>query len=129
MRYVFDHVHVLCSELEPVITFFTEAFGATLLRRRMIGAIPMPGADIQFGDTVLYLKQSGADWKAASPTDPVCGYNHIGFVVDDMTAALKELTARSDTRLVIEPYRAGKRLCAFLAGPDNLYVEIMQEME
>ncbi len=128
MRYEFDHVHVLCSDLEPVIAFFTEALGATLLRRRMIGAVPVPGADIQFGDTVLYLKQCGPEWKAAAPTDPICGYNHIGFVVEDMDAALKELTARPDTRLVLEPYMAGKRLCAFLAGPDNLYVEIMQNM-
>ena len=129
MRYVFDHVHVLCSDLEPVIVFLTEAFGAKLLRRRMIGAVPMPGADIQIGDTMLYIKQMGPEWKAAEPTGSVCGYNHIGFLVDDMDAALKELTARPDTRLVLEPYVAGKRLCAFLTGPDNLYVEIMKNIE
>lgn len=128
MSYVFDHIHVLCSDLEPVIAFFTEALGAKLLRRRMIGAIPMPGADIQFGDTVLFVKQNGTEWKAAAPTEAVCGYNHIGVVVDDMDAALQKLTSRSDTRLVHEPVMVGTRLCAFVTGPDNLYVELIQNM-
>ena len=131
MKYEFSHVHVLCTDLEPVVTFFTEAFGAEVVRRRMIGAAATakPGADVKVGDCMLYLKAMGSDWKSPDPTDSICGYNHIAFLVDDVKASLKELTARKDTRMVLEPYVAGSRLCAFVAGPDNLYVEVMEDIK
>ena len=131
MRYVFDHVHILCTELEPMLTFLTEAFGAQIVRRRMAGAagtIPKPGADVLVGDCMLYVISRDKNWQAPDPTASVCGYNHIGFIVDDLDSALRDLAARADTRLVREPFMSGKRLCAFVAGPDNLYVEIMQEI-
>ena len=129
MKYEFSHVHILCADLEPVLTFLTEAFGAEIVRRRMIGTVPMPGADVKIGAIMLYIKANGSDWKAPDPTAPICGYNHIGFLVDNVKAALKELTARPDTRLVVAPFVAGTRLCAFVAGPDNLYVEIMEDIK
>lgn len=122
-----DHLHILCRRLDPAIVFLTEAFGATLVKRRPMGAVPAPGAELTVGGLLVYLKEVGDGWVTPDPAAKVYGYSHLGFVVDDMEKTLASLTARPDTRLAVEPFLSGKRLCAFVAGPDNLYVEVMQD--
>lgn len=131
MRHTFNHVHMMCTDVEAIISFLTEGFGVELRCRRESGggANRSPGAELQLGNTVLYLKQVGKDWKPQDPLATVCGLQHLAFIVEDMDAAMKELIARPDTRLIREPFKSAipGHLCAFVAGPDNLYVEIIQE--
>ena len=121
----FDHAHIYCSNLESVITFLTEALGGKLKTRRLSGG--KPGAEVVFDNLTIFIKESGTDFMPPDLSASVCGYNHLAFVVDDMHQTLATLCARPDTRLVVEPYMPGKRLCAFIAGPDNLYVELIEE--
>ena len=118
----------MCKNLEPVLSFLSEGFGVEILRRRtMMTDPPTPVADVNIGGAMYILKQVGPEWQDPDPAALICGYHHLGFLVDDLDACLARLTARPDTRLVVEPYSVGKRLCAFVAGPDNLYVEVMQD--
>ena len=122
-----DHIHIYCRSLEPVITFLTEAFGGKIKERRLMGG--KPGVVIDFDGMAIFIKESGNEFTPPDLSAKICGYKHLGFRVDDMDEALATLCTRPDTRLVVEPYVPGKRLCAFVAGPDNLYVELSQEIK
>lgn len=122
-----DHMHVFCRSLEPSVAFLTEGFGGKVTERRLMGG--KPGAVIAFGGLNIFLKESGTDFTPPDVTAKVCGYSHLGFIVDDLDKTLAALCARPDTHAVGEPFMAGKRRCAFVAGPDELYVEVMQQME
>ena len=122
-----DHLHVFCRSLEPSIVFLAEAFGAKIAERRLMGG--KPGAVLELDGLNIFLKETGEGTALPNWSAETCGCDHLGFVVDDLEATLKTLCARKDTRLTREPFRAGKRMCAFVAGPDDLSVELMQQME
>lgn len=122
-----DHMHIFCRSLEPSLTFLSEAFGGEVTARRLMGG--KPGAVVAFGGLDVFLKEAGGEFTLPDVTAKVCGYSHLGFLVDDLDQCLASLCARPDTRPVGEPFMSGKRRCAFVAGPDELYVEIMQQME
>lgn len=124
-----DHLHVYCKALEPTLAFMTGALKGKLVAKRLMGG--MPGAELHFDGCAVYLKAVGEEWRAPNLADTLCGYSHLGFVVDDLAETLAEIGARPDARLVGEPFTSGggMRLCAFVAGPDELYVEFIQNLQ
>ena len=125
----FGHLHVYCQELEPAIAFFTEGLnGELLIRRPMLGK---PGAEIRMDGMVIYLCEMGREWAGQDYAARVCGYNHLGFFVDDLDAALARLRALPGVTQDGEPFvvAAAKRRCVYLAGPSKLYVELMEDMK
>lgn len=122
-----EHVHIYCTSLEPIITFLTEALGGKLKTRRLSGG--KPGAEVVFGNLMIVVKESGPGFRPPDLSAKVCGYNHLAFVVEDIHQTLAALCVRPDTRLVVEPYMPGQRICAFIAGPDDLYVELIQAIK
>lgn len=123
-----SHLHTLCQDLEPTIAFFTEGLnGELLVRRPMLGD---PGAEIRIADTVLYLQEVGGDWADQDYAAKVCGYNHLGFLVDDLDAALARLLALPGVTQNGEPFlvASSKRRCVYITGPSRLCVELMQDM-
>lgn len=78
---------------------------------------------------------SSRKWARIGPTLPptaeACGYNHLGFLVDNLDETLAKLLAMPGVRLDIEPFviPARKRRCAFIAGPCELYVELMEDVK
>lgn len=122
-----NHLHLFCRTLEPSLDFLLAALKGTLKEKRLMGGLP--GAEIRFGELTVYLKAVGESWNPPDLSATVCGYNHLGFAVDDLAKTLEEVTSRPDARLVGEPFTVGgKRRCAFVAGPDNLYVEFVQDL-
>lgn len=125
----FGHLHVHCQELEPAIAFLTEGLNGELLIRRTM--VDRPGAEIRMGDMVIYLSEMGREWAGQDYAAKVCGYNHLGFFVDDLDAALARLLAMRGVTQDGEPFivTAAKRRCAYLIGPSNLYIELMENMK
>ena len=50
-----DHLHIFCRNLEPAITFLTEALGGKIKARRLMGG--KPGAEIAFDGLTLFVKE------------------------------------------------------------------------
>lgn len=125
----FAHLHVYCQELEPAIAFLTEGLnGELLVRRPMVG---QPGAEIRMGDMVIYLSEMGREWAGQDYAAKVCGYNHLGFFVDDLDAELVRLCAMPGVTQDGEPFvvAATKRRCVYLVGPSKLHVELVENMK
>jgi catechol 2,3-dioxygenase-like lactoylglutathione lyase family enzyme len=61
MKYNFHHLHIICKDLEQMITFFTDALNAKLVIRRKFGTADGASLDLQ-GITInlptkIYLKE------------------------------------------------------------------------
>jgi glyoxylase I family protein len=123
MGYRLHHIHLVCSDLEKSLRFFTETLGGKLLARRKFGTAD--GATIDLAGAPIYLRAIRAD-EAAGGAAAACGYHHLGLAVDDLDAAHAQLTAEGyvfTTPPTVIP--TGKM--AFVLGPDNIVIELMQE--
>ena len=124
MSFQFHHVHLICSDLEEMISFFTETLGATLTERKKFGTAD--GATLDLNGTNIFLRVTREDDNIIEdPSASTYGYNHIGFVVEDLNAAYEELTGKGCV-FSLPPTDAGGRAIAFIKGPDNIAIELLQ---
>lgn len=123
------HLHTYCRELEPAIRFFTEGLNGELLARRIM--MGDPGAEIRIDGTMIFLREVGAEWASQDYSGKICGYNHLGFLVDDLDATLTRLLAMPGVAQDGEPFviAARKRRCVYLTGPSDLYIELVEDMK
>ena len=124
MPFQFHHVHLICSDLEEMIRFFVDTFGAKLTQRKKFGGAD--GAVLDLDGTQINLRVAReSDHILEDPSASTYGYNHIGFVVEDLNAAYQELS-RKGCIFSTPPKDAGGHLIAFLEGPDNISIELLQ---
>lgn len=130
MKNVFQHLHLFCRELEPMVAFWVEAFGAELVERRKMGAAE--GAELLLTDTLrLFIRGAGpadvAGADASSDTSVLfSGFDHVGFAVDSMDAALSFLAKRDDVAVERPPFISGPNRCAFIRGPEGVRIELVE---
>ncbi len=118
-----NHMHVNCTDLTAMIDFWTKGFGATFVEFRNFG--PSEGAVLDLGNPIkLYLKQLPCARQEASAARG--GMDHVGMEVESMDEALKHLLALPQVQLTREPFDSRGNLCAFIAGPDGVSIELMQ---
>lgn len=126
----FQHLHLFCRELEPMVAFWAGAFGAKLVERRKMGAAD--GAELLLSDTLrLFVRGAGpADANAVDASRDTSvrfsSFDHVGYVVDDLHATLAYLGTRDDVTVTRQPFQSGQNLCAFIRGPEGVHVELAQ---
>jgi catechol 2,3-dioxygenase-like lactoylglutathione lyase family enzyme len=125
MKYGFDHVHLVGSDLDASERFYHDMFGAETVGRRDAG-----------GATNLMMRLDGINLfiRAPRPTETVTEdgepirftYDHFGVVVQDLQAAVEELRAKG-VKVLQEPrtVRPGTHV-AFVEGPDHTRIEVLQ---
>ncbi|MDR1828327.1 MAG: VOC family protein [Methylobacteriaceae bacterium] len=122
---VLHHTHILCRDLELMLKFWTEAIGAKIVRRRKF--FDDDGAELDVGalPTLLYVRQikPGAHERVL----PCLGYDHVGMAVKDMDTALEKILRHPLASLHVKPGMAGTLKYAFVKGPDDILVELLQE--
>lgn len=124
MKYRYHHIHIICRDLQVTETFFTGDLGATLVERRKFGNAD--GAILDLGGTNIYLRTNReGDAITGDSSNPRFGYDHLGLQVDDLDAAHKALSAKGYTFSML-PQQLGNMRIAFLKGPDNITVELLQ---
>ncbi|WP_298067443.1 VOC family protein [uncultured Mailhella sp.] len=123
------HLHILVREIDPAVDFVTEVLKGKLQNRDPLKG--SPSAEILVDGLKVCLKEVGKDWELPQPTAKVCGYNHIAFSVESLDAALAEVLAAPGVRLAVEPFIISDRKlrCAFIAGPGEIYVELMESLK
>ena len=125
MKFGFDHVHLIGSDLDASERFYRDMFGAETVGRRDAG-----------GAVNLMMRLDGINLFIRSPRPPenVEGdgtevrytYDHFGVVVQDLQAAVDELRGKG-VKVLQEPRtaRPGTRV-AFVEGPDHTRIEVLQ---
>jgi len=125
MKFGFDHVHLVGSDLDASEQFYRDKFGAeTIARRDANGAVNL----------MMRLDGINLFIRSARPTEQVNGdgkefrytYDHFGVVVQDLHAAIDELRSKG-VKILQEPstVRPGTHV-AFVEGPDRTRIEVLQ---
>jgi catechol 2,3-dioxygenase-like lactoylglutathione lyase family enzyme len=127
MQYQFHHVHIICKDLEQMISFFTDAIGVELIARRKFGTADGASLDIQ--GTTVNLRVSREDEEMVGDASQTrYGYDHIGLEVDDVDAAYRDLTERGYT-FFTPPKDTPNARIAFFKGPEDITIELVQSKE
>lgn len=126
MNFRLNHIHLLCSDLEKTIVFFSAALGAILVERKKFSNVD--GATLDLNGTVINLRIARDDEKVSSDTTVTqYGYHHIGLTVDDVDQAYRELSEKGFV-FSLPPKEAGKNKIAFFNGPDHIIIELLQPL-
>ena len=125
MTYRFHHIHLICKDLEGMISFFTEALEASLVERKKFGTADGASLDLQ-GTTVNLRVDREDEVMTGDATQARFGYDHIGLQVDDIDAAYEELKQRGFSFFMPPKDIPGLRI-AFFRGPEEIIIELVQK--
>ena len=105
-----DHVGIAVHDLEAVVAWYAEMFGATVAHRERIESDGVDEALIKVADSYIQLL---APYTDSSPLAKFLekrgeGIHHVGYRVDDCAAALAVLKANG-SRVIDEQPRPGSR--------------------
>jgi len=127
MAYRFHHLHIICKDLEKMITFFTETLEAKLVMRKKFGTAD--GASLDLQGTTVNLRVSREDEAiVGDASQSSYGYDHIGLQVEDIEAAFKNLQAQGFSFLV-PPTDIPDLKMAFFKGPEDITIELVQPLQ
>ncbi len=125
MKYRLHHFHLLCSNLEEMIGFFTETLDAKLVVRRKFGTAD--GATLDLDGTFINLRVAREDEEIAGDSSPDCyGYHHLGLEVDNVDEIYEELKGKGFS-FTITPTDFEDVRIAFFKGPDNITIEVLSK--
>ena len=127
MAYAFDHVHVKAPDPGKTAEWFSKAFGFTVARDSVRDSgdrfIVCKTAD---GITVNISGAKLGDQLGPGDAQTHWGLEHFGMTVDSVDAEIERL-AGMGAELLDGPLDAGGGLrIAFLKGPDDVRLEILQ---
>jgi catechol 2,3-dioxygenase-like lactoylglutathione lyase family enzyme len=126
MAYRLHHLHIICKDLEKMITFFTETLEAKLVRRQKFGTAD--GASLDLQGTIVNIRVSREDEEMlADASQSRYGYDHIGLQVEDIETRFTELQAQGFSFLV-PPTDIPNLKIAFFKGPEDITIELVQPL-
>ncbi len=126
MTYSFHHIHLVCSSLEQMMSFFLDLLGANFIELTKFG--DADGARLNLDGVIINLRASReGEENLENASRTRYGYDHIGLEVEDMEAAFKKLTNRG-IHFINPPREKGNKITAFFNWPDNISVELIQPL-
>jgi catechol 2,3-dioxygenase-like lactoylglutathione lyase family enzyme len=126
MTYRFHHVHIICRDLEKMISFFTHTLHASLIRRQKFGTAD--GASLDLAGVTVNLRVAREDERiAGDASQSSYGFDHVGLEVDDIDAAHEELSSQGFYFFTPPRDIPGLRI-AFFKGPEDITIELVQTL-
>jgi catechol 2,3-dioxygenase-like lactoylglutathione lyase family enzyme len=142
MAYRLHHLHIICKDLEKMITFFTETLEAKLVMRKKFGTAD--GATLDLQGTTVNLRVSREDEEMVGTTvnlrvsredeemvgdasQSSYGYDHIGLQVEDIETVFTELQAQG-FKFFVPPTELPDLKMAFFKGPEDITIELVQPL-
>ena len=124
LDFSFDHIHVYCSDLEASARWFSEGMGAEIVGRPESRGVP--SVRLKLGGANVYLRPGRDGENLVTPGPQHYGTDHFGVRVQDVDATVEELRKRGVT-IDVEPwdFSPSSRI-AFIKGPDEVRIELVQ---
>ena len=124
LTYTFHHIHVHCSDVEATIRWFTEGVGGELVERRESRGVQQ--GVINLGGATIFLRPARSNESFTPGMSNQYGTDHFGLRVDDVDATVEELRRRGVT-IDVEPWDfSDVSRIAFIKGPDEVRIELVQ---
>ena len=124
MTYRFHHLHLICKDLESMISFFTEVLGAQLIVRKKFGTADGASLDLQ-GNMINLRIARDDETMTGDASESRYGYDHLALEVENMDEAYKDLTGRG-YNFVLPPTDTGDIKVAFFKGAEDITIELLQ---
>jgi catechol 2,3-dioxygenase-like lactoylglutathione lyase family enzyme len=120
-----DHIHYISNNLEEMVKYFKDIFGAKEISRGEARGYPMIRTDV-CGVTISFL---GTDPGAGQlePGKGLRGLDHIGFKVKSLEATLAELKNKGVPVLVGPGVTPAGLKYAFVGGPEGIRIELIEK--
>jgi catechol 2,3-dioxygenase-like lactoylglutathione lyase family enzyme len=118
-----NHIHDVCSDLPASESWFLDGVGAELVERRESRGIPT--SELRLGGIRVLLRAASKDENRADGEQRKYGTDHFGLDVTDVDALVERLRARG-IEIAREPENSPRNRVAFITGPDNLVIELVQ---
>ena len=124
LDYRFDHIHVFCSDVEATERWFVGGLGAELVEHRHArGTLTV---DLRLGGAQVLIRGAREGEQLAPAGVRHFGTDHFGLRVADVDATVAELRRRGVT-IDVEPWDFTPTLrIAFVKGPDDIRIELVQ---
>jgi len=121
-----DHIHYVSNQMEEMVKYFTDIFGAKEISRGEARGYPMIRLEV-FGVTISIL---GTDPGAGQlePGKGLRGLDHIGFRVKNLDATLEELKKKGVKTLLGPNVTPAGIKFAFIGGPEGIRVELLEKV-
>ncbi len=129
MKFDFDHVHFLVSDVRALTDYFERVFGMKAVEY-IDDHKGAAYAIFRLGGGTLRIRgmreDDSPDSRAPSLVE---GLDHVGFAVDDVDATTAWLESRG-AEILMTPQRTGigGRVIAFVRGPGNVRIEICERV-
>ena len=120
------HIAIICSDYARSKHFYTDILGLEVIRETYREGRRSFKLDLALGDRYVIELFSFPDPPPRASGPEACGLRHLAFAVDDLDAAIRQLSQRN---VATEPVRVdeltGKRF-TFLRDPDELPIELYE---
>jgi len=131
MKFEHDHIHLTTQDVDGLVRFYVDNFGADIVHVAETFGIKMVNLDAG-GAKLRISNMTGVERHASQETGkevkPPEGFHHYGFLVENVDAAMAEL-GRKGARVEVEAEDASPTLrCGFMMLPGNVRVEIAQPL-
>jgi catechol 2,3-dioxygenase-like lactoylglutathione lyase family enzyme len=122
--FTYDHIHLRSPDAEATARWYEKMFGAEIIRS--VQSDGRPRLDLKLGGVDVFIAQVPSEQAIAAPPEPpYLGLEHIGLRVDRIDQVVAELKEKG-AEFTVEPktIRPGVRI-AFLRGPQNVHIELL----
>lgn len=120
------HVAIICSDYDRSKHFYVNLLGFRVIRETYREARQSYKLDLQVGENAQIELFSFPQPPARVTSPEACGLRHLAFQVEDLDAAVADLTSKN---IPTEPIRldelTGKRF-TFFKDPDGLPLELYE---
>jgi lactoylglutathione lyase len=120
----YDHVHLRSPDPDATAAWYERMFGAEVIKSVMSNGIGR--TDMRLGGVMMFIAKVAEDAPFADKEEgSFVGLDHIGLRVNDIDNVVAELKAKG-ADFTVEPktIRPGVRI-AFLRGPQNVLIELL----
>ena len=118
----FDHIHLVCKDLEKAAEFYKNVFGAAEVERTVV--LEAPTIRMDLNGTVINLRGMRSAERELYTT---LGLSHYGIEVDDIEKMVQEMKNQG-IPFIVEPseIRPGLKI-AFFRGPSGELIELLEK--
>ena len=124
-NYTYDHIHIRSQDPMATAQWYEKMFGAKIIESTQPDGSPRVDLDIN-GLTVFIMRVAADAPAPGADTEVSLGLDHFGLRVENMDAAVAELTEKG-AEFTMEPRKLRPGLIiTYIVAPENVRIELLQ---
>ena len=124
-NYTYDHIHIRSQDPMATAQWYEKMFGAKIIESTQPDGSPRVDLDIN-GLTVFIMRVATDAPAPGADTEVSIGLDHFGLRVENMDAAVAELTEKG-AEFTMEPRKLRPGLIiTYIVAPENVRIELLQ---